>query len=243
MGDGPLVVPVAVVIRRPDPVGPGRPGRAQRTWWPGRRERTWAVLPRRCRGLPAPGVVAARGLGEAAWRGHVHTPQQGTLVVEGTRRAVCSLPEARRVTGADLRTRPDWPWRDSPQARGRREARLTATRATYGRVTRGLVDTPGAARFDVRCQETRLSAPRLIRAWGRRSGMEPTFRTLKPLWAAEACPVQTEDADDGHLGLRLWAGLGWLDTARCCGQGRVTREAIVCSLKHHWRFLNSAPLE
>jgi len=36
---------------------------------------------------------------------------------------------------------------------------------------------------------------------------------------------------DGHLVLRY--------TARFCLQGRVTREEIVFSLKHHWRFLNS----
>jgi hypothetical protein len=32
------------------------------------------------------------------------------------------------------------------------------------------------------------------------------------------------------------------DTARCCWQGRVTRAASVCSLKHHWRVLRSEAL-
>ena len=147
------------------------------------------------------------------------------------------------MTGEDLRTRPDWPWRDSPQARGLRYARLTATSATYGRVTLVLVDKPGEERFYLLCKETSLSAPRLLRAWGRRSWIEHTFRTLKHLLAAEACQVQTEDAYYGHLVLRLLAGLVLLYTARFCLQGRVTMEEIVFSLKHHWRFLNSEPLE
>jgi len=130
MGDGKLVVPVDFVVRRPDPVGPGRPGRDQLTWRQVMLERTWAVLPRRCRRRPAPLVVAESGWGDSALLGHVHTPQQGTLVVEGTRRSVVSLPDGRRVTGEDLRTRPDWPWRESPQAPGRRDARLTATSPT-----------------------------------------------------------------------------------------------------------------
>ena len=243
IGDGKLVVPVDFVIRRPDPVGPGRPGRDKLTWLQVMLDRTWAVLQRQCRGLPAPLVVADSWFGDSALLGHVHTHQQGTLVVEGKRRSVFSLPEARRVTGEDLRTRLDWPWRDSPQARGLRYARLTATSATYGRVTLVLVDKPGEARFYLRCKETSISAPRLIRAWGRRSWIEQTFRTLKHLLAAEACQVQTEDAYYGPLVLRLLAGLVWLYTARFCLQGRVTMEEIVFSLKHHWRFLNSEPLE
>jgi hypothetical protein len=129
------------------------------------------------------------------------------------------------------------------QGRGLRQARLTATRATYGRVTLVLVDQPGDERGDVRCRATPISAPRLSRAWSRRSWMAPTFRTLTHLWAAEACQVQTEDAYDGHLVWRLLAGLVRLSTARFRLQGRVTREAIVFRLKPHGRFLTSAPLE
>jgi hypothetical protein len=43
--------------------------------------------------------------------------------------------------------------------------------------------------------------------------------------------------------LRLLAGLVLFYTARFCLQGRVTMEAIVFSLKHHWRFLNAKNLE
>ena len=75
----------------------------------------------------------------------------------GKRRYVFPLPDGRRVTGADLRTPSDWPWRNSPQVRGLRYARLTATSATYGRVTLVLVDTPGEARFYVLCPATTIS--------------------------------------------------------------------------------------
>ena len=88
-----------------------------------------------------------------------------------------------------------------------------------------------------------MSAPRVIRAWGRRRWIEQTFRTLKHLWAAEVCQVQTAEAYDGHLVWRLLAGLGLFSTARCCWQGRVTMEAIVFRLTHHGRFLTSEPLE
>jgi DDE superfamily endonuclease len=243
IGEGKLVVPVDFVVRRPDPVGPGRPGRDKLTWLRVMLDRSWATLQRRCRGLPPPLVVADRWFGDSALLGHVHTHQQGALVVEGKRRYVFALPDGRRVTGADLRTQSDWPWRNSPQVRGLRYARLTAISATYGRVTLVLVDKPGKARFYVLCPATTISAPRLIRAWSRRSWIEHTFRTLKHLLAAEACQVQTEDAYYGHLVLRLLAGLVLLYTACFRLQGRVAMEEMVFSLKHYWRFLTSESLE
>lgn len=81
------------------------------------------------------------------------------------------------------------------------------------------------------------------RAWRRRSAIEHTFRTLKHLLATEACQVTDEDAYYGHLVLRLLAGLVLLYTARVILKGRVTMEEIIFSLKHHWRFLHSEPLE
>ena len=56
-------------------------------------------------------------------------------------------------------------------------------------------------------------------------------------------PGSGEDAYDGHLVLRLLAGLVLLYTARRLLKGRVTMEEIVFSLKHHWRFLTSKDLE
>jgi hypothetical protein len=243
LGEGTLVVPVACVVRRPDPVGPGRPCRAQVTGLQVKRDRPWAVLPRRCRRLPAPLVGADRWCGDSAWLAHLPRHQQGTLVVAGKRREVFGRPDGRRVKGQALVTPPDWPWRDRLQVPGRRYARGTATSATYGRITRVLVDTPGEERFSLWCRETPLSAPRLIRAWHRRRWLEPTFRTLKHMWAAEACQVQTEDASSGHPVWRLWDGLVRLSTVRFRLKDRVTMEAIVFSLKHHWRFLTSASLE
>jgi hypothetical protein len=243
IGDGKLVVLVDFVVRRPDPVRPGRPCRDQLTWLRVMLDRSWASLQRRCRGLPPPLVVADSWFGDSALLGHVHTHQQGALVVEGKQRYVFALPGGRLVTGADLRTQSDWPWRNSLQVRGLRYARLTAISATYGRVTLVLVDKPGEARVYLLCPATTISAPRLIRAWSRRRWIEHTFRTLKHLLAAEACQVQTEDAYYGHLVWRLWAGLVLLYTARFRVQGRVTMEEMVFSLKHYWRFLTSEPLE
>lgn len=243
IGEGKLVVPVDFAVRRPDPVGPGRPCRDKLTWLQVMLDRTWAVLQRRCRRLPAPLVVADSWFGDSALLAHIQTHQQGTLVVEGKRRYVFVLPNGRRVKGQELVTQSDWPWRDSLQVPGLRYARFTATSATYGRVTLVLVDKPGEARFYLLCRETTLSAPRLVRAWHRRNWIEHTFRTLKHLLAAEACQVQTEDAYYGHLVLRLLAGLVLLYTARFPLKGCVTMEEIVFSLKHHWRLLTSESLE
>jgi hypothetical protein len=124
-----------------------------------------------------------------------------------------------------------------------RSVRLTATSSPSGRVTLVMVNTPGHERFDWRCRATLISAPRLIRAWERRSWIEHQFRTLKHLLATEACQVQMEAAYDGHLVWRLLPGLVRLYTARILCKGRVTLEEMRFSLKHHWRFLTSAPLE
>ena len=124
-----------------------------------------------------------------------------------------------------------------------RYVRLTATSPTFGSVTVVIVDEPGQPRYSLLCQATPLTAPRLIRAWKRRSWIEHSFRTLKHLLATEACQVHEEDAYYGHLVLRLLAGLVLLYTARRLLKGRVTMEEIVFSLKHHWRFLTSKDLE
>ena len=121
--------------------------------------------------------------------------------------------------------------------------RLTATSPTYGLVTVVIVKEPGEACDDLLCQATPLTAPRLIRAWKRRSWSEHDCRTLKHLLATAACQVHGEDASSGHLVWRLLAALVRLYTARRLLKGRVTMEEIVFSLKHHWRFLTSKDLE
>jgi hypothetical protein len=243
IGEGNLVVPVDFVVRRPDPVGPGGPCRDKLTWLQVMLDRTWAALQRRCRQLPVPVVVADSWFGDSALLGHVATVQQGTLIVEGKTAYRFQLSDGQGVKGHALRSRTDWRWRDSPQAPGVRYARLTATSPTYGPVTLVIIAPPDDECFYLLCRQTTISAPRLIRAWRRRSAIEHTFRTLKHLLATEACQVADEDAYYGHVVLRLLAGLVLLYTARVIFKGRVTMEAMVFSLKHHWRFLHSEHLE
>src|SRR4029453_11011392 len=102
-----------------------------------------------------------------------------------------------------------------------------------------IIDAPGEERFYLLCRATAVTAPRLIRAWRRRSAIEHFFRILKHLLATEGCQVQTEAAYYGYLVLWLLAGLVLLYTSRFLYKGRVTMEALVFSLKHHWRFLTS----
>jgi hypothetical protein len=54
IGNGQLVIPVDFTIRRPDPVGPGRPCHDKLTWLQIMVERTWVALQRRRLSLPAP---------------------------------------------------------------------------------------------------------------------------------------------------------------------------------------------
>jgi hypothetical protein len=242
-GEGKLVIPVDFTGRRPDPVGPGRPGRDQLTWLPVRLERTWSALQRLGLVLPAPLVVAESWFGDSKWRAHGARHQRGTAVVEGKRTDVFRLPDGRRLTGQERLTQVDWPWRASLQLPGMRYARLTATSPTVGSVPLVIVAEPGQQGDSRLCQATPLTAPRLIRAWKRRSWIAHHFRTLKHLWATEACQVQGEDAYYGHLVLRLLAGVVVLYPARRLFKGRVTMEELVFSLKHHWRFLTSKDLE
>jgi hypothetical protein len=119
-GEGQLVMPVDVTVRRPDPRGPGRPGRDQLTWVQGMRDRTWTALPRLGLVWPAPWVVAERWCGDSKWLAHLAHHQHGTMVVEGQRTEVFPRPDGRRVTGQERVTRADWPWRDRLQRPGMR---------------------------------------------------------------------------------------------------------------------------
>ena len=243
IGEGKLVIPVDFTVRRPDPVGPGRPCRDKLTWLQVMLDRTWAAIQRRCRQLPPPLVVADSWFGDSKTMAQVAIHQHGSLVVEGKHTYVFQLPDGRRMTGQELLRWADWPWRDCLQLPRLRYVRLTAISPTYGPVTVVVIDEPSQARYYLLCRATRLTAPRLIRAWKRRSWIEHHFRLLKHLLAVEACQVHGEDAYYGHLVLRLLAGLALLYTARILCKGRVTMEEIVFSLKHHWRFLNAKNLE
>lgn len=206
-GEGKRVVPVDFTGRRPDPLGLGRPCRDTLTWRQVRLARTWLARRRRCRPLPAPLVTAESWWGDSGWRAPVANGQHGTVVGEGQTSYVCQRPDGRRVKGRDLLTRDDWAWHARAQLPGRREVRLAASRPTDGPVTRVIGDTPGPDRCYGRCQATRLSAPRLMRAWRRRRWIAPRCRTVKPWLATEACQVPGDEASSGPRVLRLLAGL------------------------------------
>ena len=243
IGNGKLVIPVDFTIRRPDPVGPGRPCRDKLTWLQVMLERTRVALQRRRLQLPAPLIIADSWFGDSKLMAQVALQPHGTLLVEGKSRYVFQLSDGRRVTGQDLLTSPHWPWRDCLWLPGMRYARVTAISPTYGPVTVVIVEEPGEERYYLLCHATTLTALRLIQAWKRRSWIEHHFRTLKHLLAAEACQVHGEDAYYGHLVLRLLAGLVLFYATRILCKGRVTMEAMGFSLKHHWRFLDSERLE
>jgi hypothetical protein len=243
IGDGKLVVPVDFAIRRPDPPGPGAPCRDKLHWVQVMLDGCIAALRRRGVHLPPPIVVADSWFSDSKLMRHVTTTHQGTLLVEGKSIYVFKLPDGRQVKGHDLQQHREWPWRHSPQVPGVRYARLRATSPTYGAVTITIIKESSADQYYVMCLETAISAPRLIRAWKRRSWIEYCFRTLKHLLATGACQVQREDAYYGHLVLRLIGCFVLLYTSRVVCKGQLTMEEIIFSLKHYWRFVDSETLE
>lgn len=74
-------------------------------------------------------------------------------------------------------------------------------------------------------------------------GIELMFRVLKHLLATESCQAHSEDADYGHLVLRLRASFVLFYTSRVICKGRLTMAEIIFSLKHYWRFVDMNPLE
>jgi hypothetical protein len=110
-------------------------------------------------------------------------------------------------------------------------------------VTIIIVDELREDQFYVMCIATDISAPRLIRAWKRRSWIEHCFRTLKHLLATGACQVHSEDAYYGHLILRLMGCLVLFYASRVPCKGRMTMEEIIFSLKHYWRLVDCEALE
>jgi hypothetical protein len=243
VGDGKLVVPVDFAIRRPDPPGPGAPCRDKLHWLQVMLDGRVAAFRRRGVVLPPPMVVADSWFSDSKLMRHVATTHQGTFLVEGKSTYVFALPDGRQVTGNDLQHQRDWPWRDSPQVPGVRYVRLRATSPTYGAVTLIVVEKPGEDQFYLMCLETGISAPRLLRAWKRRSWIEYCFRTLKHLLATGACQVHSEEAYYGHLVIRLMGCLVLFYTSRVICKGRLTMEEIIFSLKHYWRFVDSEALE
>jgi hypothetical protein len=243
MGDGTLVVPVDLALRRPDPPGPGRPCRAKRTWGQVRLEECWAALGRGGLVRPPPVVGADSGFGDSKLMRSVSRQHQGTVLVEGKKSSKFTLADGRQLKGSALLTPSDWPWREHPWEPRGRSRRLNATSPTYGPVTVVVVDEPGQERFSLMGLATSLSAPQLMRRWRRRHWIEYGFRTLKHLRATEACQVHSEAAYYGHLVLRLMGCLVLFYTTRVVCKERLTMEEIVFSLKHYWRFVDSEALE
>jgi hypothetical protein len=206
IGDGPWVVPVDCARRRPDPKGPGARCPTTLDLVQGMLDACLATLRRRGLRRPPPMVVADSWLSASQWMTQVATQHHGTLLVEGKSTDVFIFADGRKVKGHDLVHQSDWPWRESPWEPQVRYARLTATSPTYGEGTVVIVAQPGQDCSDLFCRATSMSAPWLIRRWRRRTWIAFVFRTLKPLLAAEACQVHSEDAYYGHLVLRLMGG-------------------------------------
>jgi hypothetical protein len=243
IGEGKLVVPVDVAIRRPDPTGPGRPCRDKLRWVQGMLDGRVAALRRRGVALSTPMVVADSWFSDSKLMRLVATAHGGTLLVEGKSTYAFTLADGSQVKGEDLRHRHDWLWRHSPQAPGVRYARLRATSPTYGAVLITIVDEAGAGQYYLMCLDTDISSPRLMRVWKRRSWIEYCFRTLKHLLATGVCQVHSEDAYYGHLVMRLIGCLVLFYTSRVLCKGRMTMEEIIFSLKHYWRFVGCEALE
>jgi hypothetical protein len=60
---------------------------------------------------------------------------------------------------------------------------------------------------------------------------------------AEACQAWSEDAYDGHLVLRLIAGLSLFYTSRFIFKGQLTMEEMVFTLTHDWMTMDSESFE
>src|SRR5712691_8851385 len=224
IGDGRLVVPVDCAMRRPDPVGPGAPCRDKLRWARVMLDERLAALRRRGLELPAPIVVADSWFSDSKLMQHVGDTHQGTLLVEGKQSYIFTLANGHKVKGHDLIEGKMWRWRQSPWEPGVYYVRLRATSPTYGQVIIVIVEERGQERFSLRCLETTLSAPQLIRRWRRRTWMEFVFRTLKHLLGTEACQVHSEDAYDGHLVLRLMGSFVLFYTSRVICKGCLTME-------------------
>ena len=243
VGDGRLVVPVDFAMRRPDPVGPGAPGRDQLSWARLMLDERLAAFRRRGLELPAPIGVADSWFSDSKLMQHVHDAHQGTMLVEGKQSSVFTLADGQKIKGQDLIQDEGWRWQQHPWEAGVRYVWLRATSPTYGQVTVVIVDESGQDRFYLLGLETERSAPQLIRRWRRRSWIEFVFRTLKHLLATESCQVHSEDAYYGHLVLRLMGCFVLFYTSRVICKGELTMEEIIFSLKHYWRFVDLESFE
>jgi hypothetical protein len=106
-----------------------------------------------------------------------------------------------------------------------------------------IVDQPSEDRFALFGVATPLPATRWVRLWARRHWIDQVVRPLQPLLATDACQVPSEEADYGHLVLRLMACFVRYETTRVLSQGQVTMDEIVCNVQHHWSSVDCQELE
>src|SRR5438552_3593671 len=83
IGDGKLVVPVDLAIRRPDPVGAGAPCRDKLTWAQTMIDDRLAALRGRGLELPPPIITGDSWFSDSKLMTHIRQQHQGTLLVEG----------------------------------------------------------------------------------------------------------------------------------------------------------------
>jgi hypothetical protein len=114
IGDGRLVVPVDLAMRRPAPVGPGAPGRDKLRWARVRLADRLAACRRGGVELPAPMVGADRGLSDAKRMQPGHATPQGTVLVERKQSYTFPWPDGHKVKGHALIHGEGWRWRQHP---------------------------------------------------------------------------------------------------------------------------------
>jgi hypothetical protein len=242
IGDGKLIIPADFAIRRPHPKGPGRRCQDKLRLTQKRLDERLAAWANRGLKLPPPMVGAESWFSDSKLMRHLTEVHQGPLLVPGKRSSTFTLPDGRKVNGADLVKADNWVWKRSLHAPGCRYVRLRAHRRTYGEVLLVVVDKPSEKPFYLISMSLHIPVTRLIRAWNQRHWIEQMFR-LKHLLATEACQARTEDAYYGHFVLRLIAGFALFYTSRFIFKGHVTMEEMVFTLKHYWRTVDYEPFD
>lgn len=241
LGAGKRVVPVAFVMRRPDPPGPGAPCRDTVPWARTMRAQCLAACRHRGLTLPPPMLTGESWVSDSKLMTSVPQQSQGPWLVEGKTPDRFTWADGRHVHSAALLKGP-WRWRAPPWQRGVRYGRLRATRPTDGVGTRVIVDEPGEDRFSLLCLETTWSGPQRSRRWRRRPWIEWVLRVLKHLLATAAWQAHSDDVYSGPFVLRLLASFVLCDTSRVVCKGSRTMEEIILSLQHDWRFVDREAL-
>jgi hypothetical protein len=223
-----MVIPLDFTVRRPDPIGPGRPCYDKLTLLRIMINRTWSELQERGLRLSSSLMVADSWFGDSSLLEEVLANHHITLIVEGKQSYVFYLPD-----GKDFVNTEEWPWRRSSQVPKVEYARLTVTSPTYGSVIVTLVNEPGQDRYYLLCQVTHISSPRLIRAFNKRFWIEWAFRSLKTLLGTGSCQMHREDSYYGHFFFRLMALTVLAYTVRKLLRSKVTMERVIFCLKHY----------